>query len=215
MGFTNGYMVTASAPAGAWLSDQGIKHALVREVITIEHPGLDAKEVGSLGDYLQRYLQPASLDLTLGRYGLFPNDRLSGICTWNPEDIEYTKVDLLTHGPDSWWTLQPGEFMLATTEEVVGLSSYVLGYVDGRSSLGRLGLLVHCSAGFIDPGFKGRITLELKNVSHQRLQIQPGQKIAQISFGMLDQPCRRPYGSEGLGSHYQGQDDVTGARGNG
>ncbi len=132
-------------------------------------------------------IQPCSIDLHLGDH--FITDLDQG----NVSEIE----------------LEPGEFILATTKERVKLSSYILGRLEGKSSVARLGLIIHTTAGFIDPGFEGEITLEIANLSRKPITLKSGQPIAQICFEQLTSPCDRPYGSEGLGSHYQGQSGAT------
>ena len=136
-------------------------------------------------------VQPASVDLRLG-HEFVVGDGARG--EW---DVVY---------------LQPGEFCLATTIEVVRLPDDVVGRLDGRSSLGRMGLMVHATAGYIDPGFEGEITLELSNVSDKRIQLEPGMRVGQISFMRMTTPVERPYGSPGLGSKYQGQRGPTESR---
>lgn len=142
-------------------------------------------------------LQPASLDVRLGdtflRDGMFIHP-VMGI----PGNQSVV--------------LEPGIFMLAHTLETVNLPSDLAARVEGKSSWGRRGLLVHLTAGFVDPGFEGQITLELKNLSNQQLRLMIGEPIAQLSFHQLSGPAGRPYGSPGLRSHYQGQRGATPAR---
>lgn len=107
-------------------------------------------------------------------------------------------------GPMTWW-LAPGEFALGSTLEKVTLPATLCAQVNGKSSLGRLGLLVHATAGFVDPGFSGELTLELKNLSNRTIVLHSGMAIAQLVFHRLSSPSQRPYGHEELGSHYQGQ----------
>lgn len=135
-------------------------------------------------------IQPASIDLKLGEVDL--NRIYSG-----PHREHGMPV----------WCLEAGQHALACTEEWVQLPSYLAGRVDGKSSWARQGLLVH-SAGFVDPGFGGQITLELKNLGHKSIRLRSGTSIAQISFEQLDAPAERPYGTEGLRSHYQGQTGI-------
>ncbi len=132
-------------------------------------------------------IQPCSVDLHLGDSFMAGDER------FETEEV----------------TLEPGAFILATTKEVVSLSDDILGRLEGKSSIARLGLIIHTTAGFIDPGFNGEITLEIANLSNQDITINAGQPIAQICFEELSSPCERPYGSEGLGSHYQGQSGAT------
>lgn len=105
---------------------------------------------------------------------------------------------------DTWW-LEPGEFALGCIIEKVTLPATLCAQVNGKSSLGRLGLLVHATAGFVDPGFSGELTLELKNLSNHTIALHHGMPVAQLVFHRLSSPSQRPYGHEELGSHYQGQ----------
>lgn len=153
-------------------------------------------------------IQPASVDLTLGdQYrsfdrSMFRRVRLSDI----PDDLTE-----LHDGADGI-VLEPGRFVLASTAESVTLPDDVCGILHGRSTLGRLGLTVHVTAGLIDPGFSGFITLEVVNVGDLELELQPGDVIGQLTFHRMSSPCARPYGSSELGSHYQHQRGPTPAR---
>lgn len=133
-------------------------------------------------------IQPASLDLSLG-------------------DVQ---APYLKWADGGGWRLEAGQHTLACTAECVGLSDQLVGRVEGKSTWARRGLLIH-AAGFIDPGFKGQITLELKNLGHKPIYLHPGDMIAQVCFDYLDAPAIRPYGSEGLNSHYQGQSGIRAA----
>lgn len=106
------------------------------------------------------------------------------------------------------YAIKPGEFLLGTTIERIEVPNDLVVRVEGKSSLGRKGILIHATAGFIDPGFEGQITLELCNISQERFYLLPGMYICQISIMQLDQPAARPYGSKGLKSHYQNQQGV-------
>jgi len=108
--------------------------------------------------------------------------------------------------------IHPGEFCLGRTLEWVELPDDVVARVEGKSSIGRLGLIVHATAGFVDPGWKGTLTLELNNLTRVPIKLYPGLLIAQLSFMALDRPAERPYGSPDLGSHYQGQVAATESR---
>ena len=108
--------------------------------------------------------------------------------------------------------IHPGEFVLGRTLEWVELPDDVVSRIEGKSSVGRLGLIVHATAGFIDPGFNGTLTLEITNLTRIPIKLYPGLPIAQLSFMALDQPAERPYGHPDLGSHYQGQVDATESR---
>jgi dCTP deaminase len=108
--------------------------------------------------------------------------------------------------------LHPGEFMLGSTTERIAIPDDIVGRLDGKSSLGRLGLVIHSTAGFVDAGWDGHITLELSNVANLPITLYPGMKIGQISFFQMTTPADRPYGSEGLGSKYTGQRGPTPSR---
>ena len=114
--------------------------------------------------------------------------------------------------PDEPFILHPGEFALGSIYEVVTLPDDVAARVEGKSSLGRLGLLTHATAGFIDPGFSGHVTLELSNVATLPIKLWPGMKIGQLCFFRLSSPAEHPYGSALYGSHYQGQRGPTPSR---
>jgi dCTP deaminase len=155
-------------------------------------------------------VQPASVDLRLGdSFRVFHNHRASAIDLRDPPQnlTEEVKVD-----PDEPFVIHPGEFVLGRTLEWVELPDDVVARIEGKSSLGRLGLIVHATAGFIDPGWKGTLTLELNNLTRVPIKLYPGLLIAQLSFMGLDRPAERPYGSPELGSHYQGQLAATESR---
>jgi dCTP deaminase len=115
-------------------------------------------------------------------------------------------------GPEESFVIHPGEFVLGRTEEWVELPDDLVARIEGKSSLGRLGLIVHATAGFVDPGFKGTLTLEITNLTRVPIVLWPGKPIAQLSFMTLDRPAERPYGHPDLGSHYAGQVDATESR---
>ncbi len=139
--------------------------------------------------------QPASVDLSLG---------VSFIATW-PHRAPFTcPVGEVVE-------LTPGRSMLATTLEAITVPRDVVARVEGKSTFGRRFLMVHSTAGFVDPGFTGQITLELHNLGVEPIALMVGAPIAQVSFDWLDGPCDRPYGSDGLHSHYQGQRGATDA----
>jgi len=155
-------------------------------------------------------LQPASVDLRLGdSFRVFHNHRATAIDLRDPPSN-------LTEGvvvPDGEaFVIHPGEFCLGRTLEWVAIPDDIVARIEGKSSLGRLGLIVHATAGFCDPGFQGTLTLELNNLTRVPIRLYPGLPIAQLSFMTLDRPARRPYGSPGLGSHYQGQTAATESR---
>jgi dCTP deaminase len=155
-------------------------------------------------------VQPASVDLRLGRsFRVFHNHKLPAIDLAEPPQgvTELVEIDA-----DQSFVIHPGEFVLGTTEEWVELPDDIVARIEGKSSLGRLGLIVHATAGFVDPGFKGTLTLEITNLTRVPIKLYAGIAIAQLSFMALDQPAERPYGSPELGSHYQGQVAATESR---
>ena len=155
-------------------------------------------------DPLDRDLvQPASIDVRLDRlFRLFDNHRYPVIDPAADQSDLTHQVDV---GPDQPFVLHPGEFVLGATYELVTLGNDIAARLEGKSSLGRLGLLTHSTAGFIDPGFSGHVTLELSNTATMPILLYPGMKIGQLCFFDLSSPAEHPYGSSGLGSHYQGQ----------
>jgi len=155
-------------------------------------------------------VQPASVDLRLGNsFLVFHNFRVSAIDLADPPS---NLTEQVTIGDDESFVIHPGEFVLGRTAEYVELPDDVVARIEGKSSLGRLGLIVHATAGFVDPGFQGTLTLEITNLTRVPIVLWPGKPIAQLSFMTLDAPAQRPYGHPELGSHYQGQVDATESR---
>ena len=152
-------------------------------------------------------IQPSSVDVRLDRFfRVFENHKYSVI------DPSIEQPDLTREvevGPDEDFILHPVEFVLASTYEVITLPDDIAGRLEGKSSLGRLGLLTHSTAGFIDPGFSGHITLELSNVANLPVKLYPGMKIGQLCLIKLSSPAEHPYGSAVYGSRYQGQRGPT------
>jgi len=152
-------------------------------------------------------LQPSSVDLHLDRaFRVFRNNRYPYI------DVRVEQPDLtelLTVADDEPFILHPGEFVLGQTLEWVELPNDLVARLEGRSSLGRLGLLIHSTAGYVDPGWKGNLTLELSNVANLPIALYAGMRIGQISFFRMSSPVERPYGSPELRSRYQGQKEPT------
>jgi len=163
-----------------------------------------------LSPYDPADLQPSSVDLHLDRsFRVFRNNRYPYIDVRDPQpDL----TELLRIADDEQFILHPGEFVLGQTLEWVELPDDLVARLEGKSSLGRLGLIVHATAGFCDPGWKGTLTLELNNLTRVPIRLYAGLPIAQLSFMTLDAPARRPYGSPELGSHYQGQIAATESR---
>jgi dCTP deaminase len=156
-------------------------------------------------------VQPASVDLRLGdTFRVFHNHRTSAIDLRSPPANLTEEVEVSGEGQS--FVIHPGEFCLGRTLEWVELPDDIVARIEGKSSLGRLGLIVHATAGFCDPGWKGTLTLELNNLTRVPIILHPGLPIAQLSFMTLDRPALRPYGSPELGSHYQGQRAATESR---
>jgi dCTP deaminase len=155
-------------------------------------------------------VQPASVDVRLGTsFRVFHNHRAPAIDLRDPpthltEGVEVTEGEA--------FVIHPGEFVLGRTLEYVEMPADIVCRIEGKSSVGRLGLIVHATAGFVDPGFTGTLTLEITNLTRIPIKLYPGLPIAQLSFMMLDRPAERPYGHPDLGSHYQGQVDATESR---
>ena len=155
-------------------------------------------------------VQPSSIDLHVDRYfRTFHNARHPYIDVKKPMDGLTELVDVKEEDP---FILHPGEFVLGSTLEYVSLPHDLVARLEGKSSLGRLGLLIHSTAGYVDPGFEGHLTLELSNVANLPITIYPGMKIGQISFFQLTSPAENPYGSKKVGSKYQGQRGPTPSR---
>lgn len=155
-------------------------------------------------------VQPASVDLRLGdTFRVFNNHRVTSIDLREMPDNLTEEVRV---AEDDSFVIHPGEFCLGRTLEWVELPPDIVARIEGKSSLGRLGLIVHATAGFCDPGWKGTLTLELNNLTRVPIKLYPGLLIAQLSFMMLDTPAVHPYGSPERGSHYQGQREATESR---
>jgi len=154
-----------------------------------------------------KMIQPSSVDVRLDRFfRVFENHRYEVIDP-SIEQSELTRE--VAVAPDDFFILHPGEFVLASTYEVITLPDDIAGRLEGKSSLGRLGLLTHSTAGFIDPGFSGHITLELSNVANLPVKLYPGMKIGQLCLIKLSSSAEHPYGSALYGSRYQGQRGPT------
>src|SRR3990170_5590544 len=155
-------------------------------------------------------VQPSSIDVRVDRYfRVFENHRYAFIDPKQPQDDLTKEVPTEMDHP---FMLHPGEFVLGSTLESVRLGNDIVARLEGKSSLGRLGLLIHSTAGFVDPGFEGYLTLELSNVATLPIAIYPGMKIGQLSFYELSTAAEHPYGSRGAHSKYQGQRGPTPSR---
>ena len=155
-------------------------------------------------------VQPSSVDVRLDKFfRVFENHRYPSL----DPSVEQPDLTRLIETPvDEPFVLHPGEFVLGSTFERVTLGSAVAARLEGKSSLGRLGLLTHSTAGFIDPGFSGHVTLELSNMATLPVKLWPGMKIGQLCFFRLSSPAEYPYGSSQYGSRYQGQRGPTPSR---
>src|SRR5438874_3512876 len=154
-------------------------------------------------------LQPSSVDVRVDRYfRVFRNSRYPYIDVKQEQEDLTEMVEIDTEP----FILHPGEFVLGSTEERVKLPDNLVARLEGKSSLGRLGLLIHSTAGFVDAGWDGHLTLELSNVANLPITLYPGMKIGQISFLKMTTAADLPYGSEGVGSKYQGQRGPTPSR---
>lgn len=189
---------------GGMFSDFHIRMALEKGLIRVT-PAPDGQQI-----------QPASLDITLGGTGVLKyrdadNPMAAPIIVPGRDQSE--QMEHVPFQPDGCIILKPGDFLLGTTRERITLPTGVAARVEGKSSLGRIGLIIHATAGFIDPGFSGNITLEISNLAPRPIRLCKGMRIGQIAFVPLTSYAERPYGSEGLGSKYQGQQEPTAARG--
>jgi len=179
------------------LSDRSIREELAAGRIVIEP--LD-----------ESCIQPSSVDLHIDRYfRVFRNHTMGYIDV--KQDMEEL-TELVEIKDDDVFILHPGEFVLGSTAERVALPDDLVARLEGKSSLGRLGLLIHSTAGFVDAGWDGHLTLELSNVANLPITLYPGMKIGQISFLRMTTPADQPYGSTGMGSKYQGQRGPTPSR---
>jgi dCTP deaminase len=155
-------------------------------------------------------VQPSSIDVRVDRFfRVFRNARYPYIDVKQPMEELTELVEIERDDP---FILHPGEFVLGSTLERVVLPDDLVARLEGKSSLGRLGLLIHSTAGFIDPGWDGHVTLELSNVANLPITIYYGMKIGQLSFVQMTEPAEAPYGSSGLGSKYRGQTGPTPSR---
>ena len=160
--------------------------------------------------YLPDAVQPSSVDLHLGnRFRVFRNNRTAVI---DPRIEQLELTELVEIAGDDPFILHPGEFALGATFERVGLPDDLVARLEGKSSLGRLGLLIHSTAGYVDPGWEGTLTLELSNVANLPIKLYDGMKIGQISFQRLSSSVEVGYGDARIGSKYRGQTDPTASR---
>lgn len=176
------------------LSDQDIRSAVDTKRLAIE-------------PYDPALVQPSSVDVRMDKFfRVFNNSRYTHI---DPKQEMPELTTLVEVDDGDAFVLHPGEFVLASTLERFTLPADLAGRLEGKSSLGRLGLLTHSTAGFIDPGFSGHITLELSNVANLPITLWPGMKVGQLALFKMTSPAQTPYGSDALGSKYQGQRGPT------
>ncbi len=179
------------------LSDRSIREELAAGRIVIDP--LDESAI-----------QPSSVDLHIDRYFRVFLNHTMGLIDVKQDQEELT--ELVQIEEEDRFILHPGEFVLGSTAERVGLPDDLVARLEGKSSLGRLGLLIHSTAGFVDAGWNGHLTLELSNVANLPITLYPGMKIGQISFLRMTTAADQPYGSKGVGSKYQGQRGPTPSR---
>jgi dCTP deaminase len=179
------------------LSDRSIKSEVAAGRILIE-------------PFDESLVQPSSVDVRVDRkFRVFHNARYPYIDVRKPMD---DLTELIEISDDEPFVLHPGEFVLGQTLETITLPNDIVARLEGKSSLGRLGLLIHSTAGFVDPSWKGNLTLELSNVANLPITIYYGMPIGQISFMRMDAPVEHPYGDNEVRSKYQGQDEPTPSR---
>ncbi len=179
------------------LSDRTLREEIAAQRIIIEP--LDETNI-----------QPSSIDVRVGNLFRVFRNHTTGVIDVK-QDLE-DLTELITVAEDGVFMLHPGEFVLGSTLERIGVPNNLVARIEGKSSLGRLGLLIHSTAGFIDAGFDGHITLELSNVASLPITIYPGMKIGQVSFVQMTTAADKPYGSGARGSKYQGQRGPTPSR---
>jgi dCTP deaminase len=195
--------VMGDAPSLTWaaviLSDRTIREQLAAGRIVIDP--LD-----------ESLIQPSSIDVRISNLFRVFRNHTRGVIDVKQDMVDLTELVEIPDDGDEAFMLHPGEFVLGSTLERIAVPDDLVGRVEGKSSLGRLGLLIHSTAGFIDAGFDGHITLELANVASLPITLYPGMKIGQVSFMQMTTPADQPYGSGASGSKYQGQRGPTPSR---
>jgi dCTP deaminase len=157
-------------------------------------------------------IQPSSIDVRISNLFRVFRNHTRGVIDVKQDMVDLTELVEIPVDGDQAFMLHPGEFVLGSTLERIAVPDDLVGRVEGKSSLGRLGLLIHSTAGFIDAGFDGHITLELANVASLPITLYPGMKIGQVSFMQMTTPADQPYGAGAKGSKYQGQRGPTPSR---
>jgi dCTP deaminase len=176
------------------LSDRDIRRALETGRVKIE----------SAQPEMFRYIHASSMDLHLGSmFKLYEHSKFAVIDPKRPETFQ-GNMRMIQVSEGESYMVQPGEFVLGVTEEVITVPDDLVVRVEGRSSLGRLGIIVHSTAGFVDPGFSGTITLEISNLNRMPIALYPGMRICQIAFEQMSSPAETPYHMKPH-SKYQGQ----------
>jgi dCTP deaminase len=189
--------VTTGYRVGVLLSDRDIKAEIDGGRVRLE-------------PYDQAMVQPSSIDVRLDKYfRLFDNHKYPFI---DPAEDQPDLTRLIEVARGESFILHPGEFVLGSSFEIVTLPDHLAARLEGKSSLGRLGLVTHSTAGFVDPGFSGHVTLELSNAATLPIKLWPGMKVGQLCFFRLSSPAENPYGSAKYGSRYQGQRGPTASR---
>jgi dCTP deaminase len=183
--------------AGVILSDRTLREQLAAGRIIIE-------------PFDERCVQPSSIDVKIGPLFRVFRNHTARVIDVKEDMSELT--ELVQIPDDGVFMLHPGDFVLASTLERIVVPVDMVARIDGKSSLGRLGLIIHSTAGFIDPGFDGHITLELTNIATLPITLYPNMKVGQVSFMMMTTPADKPYGSGAQGSKYQGQRGPTPSR---
>ena len=185
---------------------------MVRAVILSDRSLREAIEAGRIviEPFDADLVQPSSIDVRVDRLFRVFRNHTAGVIDVKRDTRALT--ELVEIPEDGVFMLHPGEFVLGSTLERVAVPDDLVGRVEGKSSLGRLGLLIHSTAGFVDAGFDGHITLELANVASLPITLYPGMKIGQVSFMQMTTPAERPYGKGATGSKYQGQRGPTPSR---
>ena len=195
-GFTAGGSLTWAAVI---LSDRTLREQLAAGRIVLD-------------PFDESLIQPSSVDVRISNLFRVFRNHTRGVIDVKLDMVDLTELIEIPEGSDEPFILHPGEFVLGSTLERIGVPDDLVGRVEGKSSLGRLGLLIHSTAGFIDAGFDGHITLELANVASLPITLYPGMKIGQVSFMQMTTPADKPYGSGASGSKYQGQRGPTPSR---
>ncbi len=181
------------------LSDRSIKEQIAAGRIVVD-------------PFDEALIQPSSIDVRISNLFRVFRNHTAGVIDVKQDLTGLTELVEIDASGGEAFMLHPGEFVLGSTLERIGVPHDLVGRIEGKSSLGRLGLLIHSTAGFIDPGYGGNVTLELANVASLPITLYPGMKIGQISFVQMTTPADDPYGSGALGSKYQGQRGPTPSR---